>query len=97
MDIDNMKNVRIDKEEFIKQNNEKIRKSGNYAEVSILVEKDSNCLMPYIGIHKVGIKEVAYLIDALKHTSKELEKRYPEAVFYANFMMRSEKKDLYEE
>ena len=57
MDIDKMKNIRIDKKEFIKQHNEKIRKNGKYAEVSILVESGSNCTIPYIDILKVGTKE----------------------------------------
>lgn len=94
MDIDNMKNVRIDKEEFVKQNNERIRKSGNYAEVTICIEAGSTEIIPYCHICKTSTKEVAMMIDALKHVCRELEERYPAAAFYANYMMKSEKKDL---
>ena len=94
MDIGNMKNIRIDKKEFVKQHNEKIREGGKFAEVSILVETGSNSVIPYIHLSKVGTKEVAYLIDALKQARDVLSEEYPEALFYSEFMMKSEKKDL---
>ena len=94
MDIDKMKNARIDKEEFVKQNNERIRKSGNYAEVTICIETGSSQVIPYCRLCKTTTKEIAMMIDALKKVLRELEESYPKASFYANFMMKSEKEDL---
>ena len=94
MDIDNMKNVRIDKEEFIKQNNEKIRKSGHYAEVTILVEKGNGCIIPYIKTNKVGIREVALMIKSLESTLDQIKDKFPEANLLAQLGLSTRIEDL---
>lgn len=91
MDINNCK---MDKEEFVKQHNEKIRKSDNYMEVTILVEKGNTTLIPYVKVHNVGTVEVACMLKTLNAICEEIEERYPEAAFLARFGMDSKNKEI---
>ena len=94
MDIGNMKNIKVDKMEFAKQEHERIRKTGNYAEVAICVEAGSSQVIPYCHACKCSTRDIAIMMDALKQVYKKKKKRYPEAAFYSNFMMKSRKEDL---
>lgn len=91
MDINNCK---MDKEEFVKQHNEKIRNSDNYMEVTMLVEKGNGIVIPYVKVHNVGTVEVACMLKTLKAICDEIEERYPEAAFLAKFGMDSKNERL---
>jgi hypothetical protein len=81
----------LDKEEYARQNNERIKKSNNYFDVEICVSKDENITIPYIKLHNVGFKEIAVMINTLKIVAKNLEEEYPEAAILAKYGMKLEK------
>ena len=81
----------LDKEEYARQNNERIKKSDSYFNVDICIKKDENLTIPYIKLHNVGFKEIAVMINTLKFVAKNLEEEYPEAAIIAKYGMNLEK------
>lgn len=74
------------KEEFMKQRNENIKK-GRYAEVSILISENlDEPVATSISLNGVTIQQVAEMIFTLDTIKETLSKKYPVALELTKFM-----------
>lgn len=93
MNLDNFENIRVDKDELVKQNNEKIKSTKNYIEVNVCIGVNNEPILPIVDIHRVGIKEVTSMVVALEDIIKYIEGKFPEIKF-AKMFMGSKMEDL---
>ena len=77
--------MKLDKEELIKQSYDEIIKKGKYAEARIVIEAGKGECIPTLALCNVGIKEVAFLISSLEQMTNHLKNEFPMADFYSKF------------
>lgn len=77
--------MKVDKEELIKQSYDEIIKKGKYAEARIEIEAGKDECIPTLALCNVGIKEVAFLMSSLEEMVKHLKSEFPMADLYAKF------------
>ena len=86
--------IQIDKNELVKQRNEKIKETGHYIEINIVIGKDNHQTTPCCDFHNIGVPEVASAILVLEHLTESIKEKYPEADFYRKLCLNSRMEEL---
>jgi hypothetical protein len=93
MDLD-YENIQVDREEFLKQTYENIRKTEHYIEATFVVGNNNEAVIPNVIVRGANNLTVAKFIMALEEITKEMKLTHPEAEILKNIALKCDIEDI---